>query len=187
VNLAKYSPKDYLNSNSYDGRIAFAEGQVGMYMAGAWFAGTLSDEFPKIEGKWATAPLPDGAAGCKTTIAGDSLIMLNKTKVSDAAWKWIEYLSQPDVLADWTYKTEGTLLPPLTSLLEGEEIVKEKPVLKGFADLMKCGVASTVANPKFPQIEVALNEQLGKAMYGEQTAEEALDNAAQQAEAILAR
>jgi multiple sugar transport system substrate-binding protein len=40
VNLAKYSPPDYLNSNSWDGRVAFAEGQVGMYMAGAWFAGT---------------------------------------------------------------------------------------------------------------------------------------------------
>ena len=74
--LADYSPPDYLNSNSYDGRVAFAEGQVGMYMAGAWFAGTLADEFPDIDGKWATAPLPEGPAGCKTTIAGDALIML---------------------------------------------------------------------------------------------------------------
>src|SRR3712207_1146752 len=80
VGLAEYSPKDYLNSNSYDGRVAFAEGQVGMYMAGAWFAGVLSDEFPKIEGKWATAPLPDGPAGCKTTIAGDALVMLEDRK-----------------------------------------------------------------------------------------------------------
>ena len=39
--------------------MAFAEGQVGMYMAGAWFAGTLTEEFPEIDGKWATAPLPE--------------------------------------------------------------------------------------------------------------------------------
>jgi multiple sugar transport system substrate-binding protein len=52
---------------------------------------------------------------------------------------------------------------------------------------MPCGVASTVSNPKFPRVEVALNEELGKAMYGDQSAEAALDNAAQQAEAILAR
>jgi ABC-type glycerol-3-phosphate transport system substrate-binding protein len=187
VNLAKYSPKDYLNSNSYDGRVAFAEGQVAMYMAGAWFAGVLSDEFPKIEGKWSTAPLPEGEAGCKTTIAGDALIMLGDTKDSDAAWLWMEYLSQPEVIADFTYKTEGTLLPPLKSLLNGEEIVKEKPVLQGFIDLMQCGVASTVSNPKFPRIETILNEELGKAMYGDQSASEALDNAKQQADAILAR
>jgi multiple sugar transport system substrate-binding protein len=158
-----------------------------MYMAGAWFAGVLSDEFPDIEGKWASAPLPEGEAGCKTTIAGDSLIMMSQTKHSDAAWKWMEFLSQPDVLAQQTYKTQGTLLPPLTSLLEGEEITQEKPILEGFIDLMPCGVASTVSNPKFPRVEVALNEELGKAMYGDQSAEQALDNAAQQAEAILAR
>lgn len=187
VNLAKYSPPDYLNSNSYDGRVAFAEGQVGMYMAGAWFAGVMADEFPDIDGKWATAPLPEGPAGCKTTIAGDSLVMMSQTENSDAAWLWMEYLSQPEQLARATYKTEGTLLPPLTSLLEGEEITQEKPVLKGFIDLMECGVASTVSNPKFPRVETILNEELGKAMYGDQSAEEALDNAAQQAEAILAR
>ncbi|WP_205472188.1 ABC transporter substrate-binding protein [Nocardioides sp. SYSU D00038] len=187
VNLAKYAPKDYLNSNSWDGRVAFAEGQVGMYMAGAWFAGTLTEEFPDIEGKWATAPLPEGEAGCKTTIAGDSLVMMDQTKNPDAAWLWMEFLSRPDVLARTTYETEGTLLPPLTSLLEGPEIVEKKPVLQGFIDLMECGVAPTASNPKWPRIETILNEELGKAMYGDQTAGEALDNTAQQAEAILAR
>ncbi len=187
VGLTDYAPADYLNSNSWDGRVAFAEGQVGMYMAGAWFAGTLAEEFPDIDGKWATAPLPEGPAGCKTTIAGDSLVMMDQTENPDAAWLWMEFLSQPDVLARLTYETEGTLLPPLTSLLEGDEITEEKPVLQGFIDLMKCGVASTVSNPKFPRIETILNEELAKAMYGDQSAEEALDNAAQQAEAILAR
>ena len=187
VGLTDYAPADYLNSNSWDGRVAFAEGQVGMYMAGAWFAGVLTSEFPDIKGKWATAPLPEGPAGCKTTIAGDALVMMSQTDVSDAAWLWMEFLSRPDIIARMTYETEGTLLPPLTSQLEGEEIREEKPVLEGFIDLMKCGVASTVSNPKFPRVETILNEELGKAMYGEQTAEEALENAAQQAEAILAR
>jgi ABC-type glycerol-3-phosphate transport system substrate-binding protein len=187
VGLTDYAPADYLNSNSWDGRVAFAEGQVGMYMAGAWFAGTLAEEFPDIDGKWATAPLPEGPAGCKTTIAGDSLVMMDQTENPDAAWLWMEFLSQPEVLARLTYETEGTLLPPLTSLLEGDEITEEKPVLQGFIDLMECGVASTVSNPKFPRIETILNEELAKAMYGDQSAEEALDNAAQQAEAILAR
>jgi ABC-type glycerol-3-phosphate transport system substrate-binding protein len=187
VGLAKYSPKDYLNSNSYDGRVAFEQGQVGMYMAGAWFAGTLHDEQPQIDDKWATAPLPQGPAGCKTTIAGDALIMPNQTKSSDAAWLWMEYLSRPAQIAKMTYKTRGTLLPPLNSLLNSDEIVKDKPVLKGFIDLMKCGVASTVSNPKFPRVETILNDELGKAMYGQQTGSQALDNAAQQGEAILAR
>jgi multiple sugar transport system substrate-binding protein len=188
VGLTKYAPKDYLNSNSYDGRTAFAQGQVAMYMAGAWFAGTLHSEFPKIDGKWAAAPLPSGTAGCKTTIAGDSLVMLAGGKNHDAAWKWIEFLSKPDNLALWTYKSkDGTLLPPLTSLLDSPDLVKAKPILEGFAKLMKCGVASTVANPKFPKVEEVLDKELAKAMYGDQTADQALDNAASQGEKILSR
>jgi multiple sugar transport system substrate-binding protein len=187
VNLAKYSPKDYLNSNSYDGRVAFAQGQVAMYMAGSWLAGTLHSENPKIDDDWSTAPLPDGAAGCKTTIAGDSLILLANSKNTDAAWLWMEYLSKPENLATWTYKSaNGTELPPLTSLLDSPDLAKTKPVLKGFAELMKCGVASTVSNPKFPRIEEQLNIELGKAFYGDQTADQALANAKQKAEQILA-
>jgi multiple sugar transport system substrate-binding protein len=187
VGLSKYAPPDYLNSNSWDARVAFAEGQVGMYVAGAWFAGTLSEEFPDIDGKWATAPLPEGPAGCKTTIAGDSLVMMDQTENPDASWLWMEFLSRPETLARLTYETEGTLLPPLTSLLEGDEITEEKPVLQGFIDLMPCGVASSVSNPKFPRVETILNEELGKAIYGDESAEDALNNAAQQGEAILSR
>jgi multiple sugar transport system substrate-binding protein len=187
VDLAQFSPPDYLNSNSYDGRVAFAQGDVAMYMAGAWFAGTLSEEFPDIEGKWAAAPLPEGEAGCKTTIAGDALVMFGDTEVSDAAWLWMEFLSRPENLADWTYNTEGTLLPPTTSLLEGPELEAKKPILKPFAELMACGVASTVNNPKYPRIETILDDELAKAIYGDQSAEEAIDNAAQQGRAILAR
>jgi multiple sugar transport system substrate-binding protein len=187
VGLAKYSPPDYLNSNSYDGRVAFAHGQTAMYMAGSWFAGTLHSEFPKIDKLWGAAPLPNGSAGCKTTIAGDSLIMLSATKNADAAWLWMEYLSKPENVATWTYKSaNGTELPPLTSLLNSPDLVKTKPVLDGFAKLMKCGVASTVANPKFPQIETSLNDELGKAFYGDQTAAQALKNSADKADQILA-
>jgi multiple sugar transport system substrate-binding protein len=187
VNLAKYSPPDYLNSNSYDGRVAFAQGKVAMYMAGSWLAGTLHSENPQIDDKWSTAPLPDGPAGCKTTIAGDSLIELAASKHPDAAWLWIEYLEQPKILADWTYKSaNGTELPPLKSLLNSPDLAKTKPVLKGFAQLMSCGVASTVSNPKFPRIEQQLNTDLGKAFYGQQTAAQALADAKQKAEQILA-
>jgi multiple sugar transport system substrate-binding protein len=186
VGLTKYAPKDYLNSNSYDGRVAFANAQVGMYMAGAWFAGTLMEEFPKLTGKWAAAPLPEGKAGCATTIAGDALVMFSQGKKQDAAWKWIEFLSKKDNMAAWTFGSPGgTTLPPRTSLLESPELTQKKPILKGFADAMKCGVSNVIAHPKWPQIEEALNEELGKAMYGDQSPSDALDAAAGKAESLL--
>jgi multiple sugar transport system substrate-binding protein len=115
------------------------------------------------------------------------LVLLANSKHPDAAWLWIEYLEKPENLANWTYKSaNGTELPPLKSLLDSPDLAKTKPVLKGFAELMSCGVASTVANPKFPQIEQQLNIELGKAFYGQQTADQALANSKDKAEQILA-
>ena len=186
VGLTKYSPPDYLNSNSYDGRVAFANGSVAMYMAGSWFAGTLTGEYPKINGKWATAPLPEGPAGCATTIAGDNLVVFDGGENRDAAWLWIEFLARPENMALWTYEDpDSTLLPPRKELLDSPELKEKKPILAGFAEAMKCGVVGK-SNPKGPKIEQALNEQLGRAMYGEITADEAIDNAAAEAEEILA-
>jgi multiple sugar transport system substrate-binding protein len=188
VNLTKYAPRDFLNSNSYDGRIAFARGTVGMYVAGAWLAGVLREEFPKIDGKWDTAPLPEGSDGCKTTIAGDNLALFSSSKNKDAAWKWIEFMASEKAQKIWTVDDPfGTLLPTRTSLLESPELEEKKPILKGFAEAMDCGVASVIANPQWPKVEEALSEQLGRAMYGEQTAAQALDEAASEGQQILDR
>jgi multiple sugar transport system substrate-binding protein len=188
VGLTKYAPKDFLNSNSYDGRIAFARGTVGMYMAGAWLAGVLSEEFPKIEGKWATAPVPEGEAGCKTTIAGDNLVLFSQGEKKDAAWKWIEFLTRPESMKVWSVDDPAsTIMPTRSSLLDSPELAEKKPILKGFVEAMDCGVTSLIANPKWPRVEELLSEQLGRAMYGEQTGAEAVDAAAQEAEPLLQR
>lgn len=185
VGLADVSAPDYLNSNSYDGRIAFANGQVAMYMAGAWFAGVLDDEFPDIEGKWATAPLPEGEAGCATTIAGDALVVFADGDNVEAAWEWVEFLGQPESIAHWTYGSEGTLLPPYQSMLDSPELVEAKPILEGFAQAMSCGRGNIIDHPNWAQVDELLTEELGKAIYGEKTAAEALDDAAAEAEQIL--
>jgi multiple sugar transport system substrate-binding protein len=185
VGLTEYAPRDYLNSNSYDGRIAFANGSVGMYMAGAWLAGVLEEEFPKANGKWETAPLPEGPNGCHTTIAGDNLVQFSAGENQDAAWKWIEFLARPESQKVWTVDDpHSTIMPTRTSLLESPELKENKPVLEGFAAMMECG-RPPLRNPDWPRIEEALSNELGKAMYGEQTAAEALDAAAAEAQEIL--
>ena len=189
VNIArKYAPPDYLPSNSWDGRVTFASGKAAMYIAGNWFAGNTLLEFPDIEGKWASAPLPEGDAGCATTLAGDSLIVLGDSQQQDAAWLWNEFLSRPENMETWTIGEETTtLLPPRRSILESDALTShDKGFLQGFADDMGCAVVSTVEQPKFPEIEAVLNEELGKAMIGEQTAEQAMLNATEKGEEILA-
>jgi multiple sugar transport system substrate-binding protein len=189
VGLAQYSPPDFLNSNSYDGRVAFATGQVGMYVAGAWFASVMQDEYPDITDLWDAAPLPEGVR-CATTIAGDTLVIPEQGQNHDAAWKWIEFLSAPQNMALWalgTPENPGSVLPPRRSLLEDPHVFDLNPILRGFAEQMECGVTGSAPNPLYGEVEVALNDALGRAIYGEIDAATALDEAALEGEDILAR
>jgi ABC-type glycerol-3-phosphate transport system substrate-binding protein len=187
TNLAQnYAPPDYLASDSWNGRVTFASGKAAMYIAGSWFAGNTISEFPDIDGKWATAPLPQGDDGCATTLAGDSLIVLDGTENADAAWLWIEFLSRPENMKTWTIGSPtSTLLPPRQSILESPDLAEGKPFLQGFADDMGCAVVSNIEQPKFPEVETVLNEKLGEAMFGEISAEEAIQQAAEEGEEII--
>jgi multiple sugar transport system substrate-binding protein len=186
ISLAKYSPKDYLNSNSWDGRVAFATGRVAMYMAGQWFGGEMKASFPQINGKWAVAPLPKGPAGCATSIAGDDLGVFAQSKNQDAAWMWIEYLSSKKHLGAWTFGSKtSSELPTRESLLHSPDLGKYNPWLKSVVDNMKCAVSPTFTQTKWGQVDAILNTQLGKAMYGDVSATEALKNAADQGNKIL--
>lgn len=187
IGLKDYSPPDYFNSNSYDGRVAFATGKVGMYEAGAWFAATMMNEHPEINGKWSVAPLPKDQR-CATTVAGDSLVILDHSKHKDAAWKWIEFLNAPQNMTYWNIGSKAhpaTLLPPRKSLLANPHIFDNEPILKGFAQQMSCGVTNSINNPDWGKIEQELNDQLGQAIYGDENAATALDNAAEAAKEIM--
>jgi ABC-type glycerol-3-phosphate transport system substrate-binding protein len=158
-----------------------------MYIAGAWFAGTLLTEFPDATGLWATAPLPEDER-CATTIAGDHLVIFNDSEHPEAAYKWIEFVSSPEnmaILNQGTPENPATLLPPRISLLEDPALYENRDFMRGFADNMQCAVVSDVVQPRYYEMEQFLNEDLGRAFYGEIDGATAVIESAEEAEAIL--
>ena len=187
ANLAQYSPPDLLNATSWDGRVPFANGDVAMYMAGTWFAGTLMTEFPDATGLWAAAPLPQDAR-CATTIAGDHLVVFKDTPHPEAAYKWVEWLSAPQNMVGYNLGNPGepgTLLPPRTSLLEDPTLYENRPYLQSSKDSMECAYVPDVDQPNYWKAEEILTEYLGQAFYGEVSGSEAVTQAAEEAEAAL--
>lgn len=188
VNLKNYSPPDFLNSNSWDGRVAFANGDVAMYMAGSWFAGVMLSEFPDATGLWATAPLPIDQQ-CATTVASDHLVVFSGSKNPEAAFKWIEFVSAPENMRELNIGTEespSTLLPPRISLLEDPTIYENREVLKGFADAMQCAFVETAVQPEYYLVDEALFTHLNMAFYDEYPdGATAVIEAAKEAEAKL--
>jgi ABC-type glycerol-3-phosphate transport system substrate-binding protein len=158
-----------------------------MYIAGAWFAGTLLTEFPDATGLWAAAPLPQDER-CATTIAGDHLVIFNASENPEAAFKWIEFVSAPHnmaILNLGTPENPATLLPPRISLLEDPATFEGRPFLQGFADNMQCAVVSEVIQPRYGEAEQFLNDYLGRAFYGEMDGAAAVVESAAEAEALL--
>jgi multiple sugar transport system substrate-binding protein len=87
-----------------------------------------------------------------------------------------------------TADTPGaSLLPPRKSLIEDPRAFENNDMLKGFAEMMTCGVTNFAQNENWGKVEELLNENLGKAIFGEMTAAEALDQTAQEGQPLLAK
>lgn len=78
----------------------FARGLFAMYITGPWNIGEFERRLPAaMEGKWATAPLPgpDGPASRVSLAGGASLVLFRASEHKAEAWRFMEYLSRPDV------------------------------------------------------------------------------------------
>jgi len=70
-------------------------------------------------------------------------------------------------------------------LLSDPDLGKYNPWLKGFAQQMSCAVNDNLTNPKWPQVSDAINTELGKAIFGDVSADQAIDAAASKGAQIL--
>ena len=57
--------------------------------------------------------------------------------------------------------------------------------MQQFAQQMECGITNAAPNPRFGEVETLLNDALGRAIYGETDAATAIEEAAQEGQAIL--
>jgi ABC-type glycerol-3-phosphate transport system substrate-binding protein len=70
-------------------------------------------------------------------------------------------------------------------LLQSPDIGKYNPWLADVVDNMKCAVTDKITNTKWGQVDALVNQELGKAMYGDVSATEALNTAADKGNKIL--
>jgi multiple sugar transport system substrate-binding protein len=175
----------YLNSapDSPKANQLFNTNKIGMFVTGPW---NLPD-FPDV--KYGVQVMPSFPGGGHDTIAGpDSwVVMDNGQQRVDAAWKLAKYLTSPDqVLAD---SLATGHLPTRTS-------VGNMPGFSAFATSFP-GVdvfAQNLVNVKkarpsiaaYPQISQTIGNAVTSVVLGKADAQQALDDAAQQSNTILA-
>ncbi len=77
----------------------FAAGAFASFVSGPWNLGELARRLPQeLQDRWATAPLPAPAAGAPgvSLAGGAALGVVASSRHRDAAWRWIEFLSDPE-------------------------------------------------------------------------------------------
>ena len=136
-------------SNVWD---EFARGRFAFYVSGPWNIGEFRRKLlPERQNDWATAPLPGPDGPGISTAGGSSLVLMRSSPHRNAAWKLIEYLSEPATMQRFHALTGD--LPPRRSAWAAPSLRNDAPS-RAFAEQLE----RVKPAPKIPEWERIFQE-----------------------------
>ena len=155
---------------------SFANGEFAMFISGPWDVGECLRRLPPtLQGRWATAPMPAPDAepgvspGARDTTApgislagGSSLVVFRGSSHPDAAWAFIEYLSDSTRQARF-YALTGDL--PSRRSAWGDSALASNSYARAFRRQLQF-VRATPKIPEWDEITTLLTDQAEAAVRG---------------------
>ena len=152
----------------------FKAGQLSMYPTGPWLNAMIKSDDPGL--KYSTAPFPtDNGSPQKTVAVTDSLGISAQSKHKAEAWQFVEFMYQQKYREQFD-QTEG-MLPELTSVAQSGYY--QSPDYKPFIDALTTAKFQP-QHPKFESIQQIMTVAVQKALSGQASPQQALDEATQQ-------
>jgi len=160
----------------------FGHGTFAFYISGPWNIGEFERRLPpSLQNAWATAPLP-GPSGPGASIAGgSSLVVFRASRVQDAAWQLVEYLSRPDVELRFREMTGD--LPPRRSAWRDPALAADAHA-RAFRDQLE-RVKPAPKVPEWERIADEMRNVAERAARGQWTIDEATRELDARADRIL--
>ena len=159
---------------------AFVRGTHPMFFSGPWHMGLIEEAGgKKLEGKWDVAKMPVEDSGT-SFVGGGNLVVFKQSKNKDAAWKFVEWMSQPAQQAK--FYEEAAALPAVQDAWE-EPALKQDDNVALFGEQLQDGKAPP-AVPKWDEVGETLNTELEKAFSGNTPPEQSTQSIQQKAESI---
>ena len=167
----KYAPIGLMNVvNLYQ---SLAEGYFAMYITGPWNIGEFQHRLPAaLQDKWMTAPLPGPDPGKPgvSLAGGSSLAIAASSTNKNAAWRLVEFLSEPAQQLTF-YKLTGDL--PAQRSAWDDTALAHNQYARAFFDQLNA-VVSPPKIPQWEQIAMKVQDYAEIASRGTMSTEEAL-------------
>jgi multiple sugar transport system substrate-binding protein len=130
----------------------FGRGYFSFYITGPWNIEEFKQRLPADRQRdWMTAPLPGPNGPGASTAGGSSLVILRSSQHAQAAWRLIEYFSEPAVQIRF-HELSGNL-PPRRTPWRNKELAGDV-YASAFLDQLERARAA----PKVPEWERIVNE-----------------------------
>jgi multiple sugar transport system substrate-binding protein len=159
---------------------AFVAGTHPMFFSGPWHLGLIKDAGgAEIEGKWAIAPMPKKVSAT-SFVGGSNFVVYKNSKNKDAAWAFVQYLSDPATQVNW-YK-EVTDLPAVQAAWSDPALAGD-PNVAMFGEQLKDTKAQP-ATSTWSEVATSLNSTLEKLTTAGMSPQEAADEMQTEAQKI---
>ena len=158
----------------------FAEEEYGSFISGPWHTGLVEDA-GVTQDEYTVVPLPGKESSPGTSfVGGGDLAVFKDSDNRESAWKFVKWLSEPDVQQDW-YDTLGDL-PAVKSAWESGKLA-EDPQLQVFGKQLDDALAPP-AVPTWEQVAAVIDSDVEKAVKGASPVEDSVADMQSQAESL---
>jgi multiple sugar transport system substrate-binding protein len=170
-----------ISPNVLGGGIGTADGQAtGLYSTiidGPWMVDIYKGTYPDFEVNFALIPAgPDGTTS--SVVGGEDVVIFADTDQADAAMAWTAYLMSEE---SQKMMAEVGVIPTLSSLIGDESLPDYFPI---FLEQLQTAQAR-VPHPRWSDMDNAINNAFQRMLRGEQTPQDALDQAAEEINQLL--
>jgi multiple sugar transport system substrate-binding protein len=154
-----------------------ATGKYAMIVDGPWMVDIYKGTYPNFKVNF--VPIPTGSGGATSSVVGgEDVVIFADSKQPEAAMKWATFLLGPE---SQKMMAQVGVIPTLSSLVGDSSL---PPYFGVFLEQLKTAQAR-VPHPKWSDMDGAINNAFQRMLRGEQTPQEALDQAASEINALL--
>jgi multiple sugar transport system substrate-binding protein len=150
-----------------------------MIIDGPWMVDIYASDYPEFTVNFAPIPAGGDAGSTSSVVGGEDVVLFADSESQAAALTWIAFLISEDYQLGMA---EVGVIPVLNSLIGNDNLPEYFDV---FMNQLETAQART-PSPHWNDIDNAINNAFQFMLRGEKTAQQALDDAAAEIDALIA-